>query len=128
LRKSHAISMKADDTFTPIKQLLEKFTFNLDAISYPLKIAFNVHKFSTVAFPTHKVSSAYLASLKKIRDKYREANINDISIYHSLEMRSIVRILTVGNVWRDIESFHPLRIDSDHDRYWHKGVYFSDTG
>ncbi|AES80289.1 F-box protein interaction domain protein [Medicago truncatula] len=46
-----------------------------------------------------------------------------------LEKRSIVRILTVGNFWRDIESFPavPLHIDYDHDRYCHNGVYFSDT-
>jgi hypothetical protein len=45
-------------------------------------------------------------------------------------MRSIVRILTVGNnVWRDIESFPvvPLNIQWDHNCYWHNGVYFSDT-
>lgn len=48
--------------------------------------------------------------------------------YNSRERKSSVRILTVGNVWRNIASFpvDHLHILNDHD-YRHIGVYFSDT-
>jgi hypothetical protein len=59
LRKPDAISRNSSDTFTPIIQLFQKFTFNPDVISNPLKTALIAHKLSTDASPIHNVSSAY---------------------------------------------------------------------
>jgi hypothetical protein len=58
-RKFVAIERKSSDTLTPIMQLFEKFTFKPDAISKPRSIAFKDHKFSILASPIQRVSSAY---------------------------------------------------------------------
>jgi hypothetical protein len=42
--------IKSSSTFTPIKQLFQKLTFNPDINSKPRRIAFIVHKFSILAY------------------------------------------------------------------------------
>jgi hypothetical protein len=51
--------IKGDETFTPIKQLFQKFSLSPKVNSKPRKIAFNVHKFSFEASPVQRVASAY---------------------------------------------------------------------
>jgi hypothetical protein len=58
-RKTEARRMKLSETLTPKMLLFQKFTLSPETISKSLKIAFKHHKFSTVASPIHRVSSAY---------------------------------------------------------------------
>lgn len=58
-KKEHAISIKSEATFRPIKQLLWKFTLSPETISKPLNNTFKVHKFSTLASSIQRVSSSY---------------------------------------------------------------------